>query len=40
MLPLELTAPSVKVVSVPKETEADKTAEDQVDKEASLTFGG
>ena len=40
VLPLELTAPSVKVVSVPKETEAGNTANEQADKEASLTFGG
>ena len=41
VLPLELTAPSVKVVSVPKESEADKdTAGEQADEEASLTFGG
>ncbi|MDA8658835.1 hypothetical protein N9M01_01250 [Luminiphilus sp.] len=41
VLPLELTAPSVKVVSVPKETEAGKdTAKEQADKEATLTFGG
>jgi hypothetical protein len=42
VLALELTAPSVKVVSVPKETEAGKdTAKEQPDKkEATLTFGG
>lgn len=40
VLPLELTAPSVKVVSVPREAGAGKTAKEQADKEASLTFGG
>lgn len=41
VLPLELTAPSVKVVSVPKQGEAGSGAvNEQADEEASLTFGG
>jgi hypothetical protein len=41
VLPLELTAPSVKVVSVPKQGEAGPDAvNEQADEEASLTFGG
>ena len=41
VLPLELTAPSVKVVSVAKESEAGAGAvNESADEEASLTFGG
>ncbi len=41
VLPLELTAPSVKVVSVAKDSEAGAGAVDEsADEEASLTFGG
>ena len=41
VLPLELTAPSVKVVSVPKQGEAGAGAVNEpADEEASLTFGG
>ena len=41
VLPLELTAPSVKVVSVAKESEAGSGAVNEpADEEASLTFGG
>ena len=41
VLPLELTAPSVKVVSVPKQGEAGSGAVNEpADEEASLTFGG
>jgi hypothetical protein len=41
VLPLELTAPSVKVVSVAKESEAGSgVVNEPADEEASLTFGG